>query len=50
MSDSEKVLRKQLSLIISDLQLILTPEGKIHDLVNLSEIQKNEDQKSANLN
>lgn len=44
MSDSEKVLRKQLSLIISDLQLILTPEGKIHDLVNLSEIQKKAEQ------
>ena len=40
MSETDKILHKKLDLITSDLQIIISPQGTLHDLTNVFEIQK----------
>ena len=40
MSETDKILHKKLDLITSDLQIIISPQGTVHDLTNVFEIQK----------
>lgn len=43
MSETDKILHKKLDLITSDLQMIISPQGTLHDLTNVIEIQKKAD-------
>ena len=40
MSETDKILHKKLDLITSDLQILISPQGTLHDLTNVFEIQK----------
>lgn len=39
MSETDKILHKKLDLITSDLQIIISPQGTLHDLTNFNEVQ-----------